>query len=194
MVTSIGSSTVSNWADSVFSKLDTKNQGYIDKTDLQDALSKAGAAGKGGAVNVDDTFSALDGDSDGKVTKSELTAAMTRLSDHLHAQFDASRAGGQGGPGGAGGPHGKHGAHGGHRAGGDGTVSGAEQAADDKKKADSQADDASTRQAAHQQDPMRELAHALHLLKAYTEHGGGSDAPAASAAPATATSSVDVEA
>jgi hypothetical protein len=48
-------------------------------------------------VNVDDTFSALDGDSDGKVTKSELTEAMTKLSDQLNAQFDASRVG-RGGP------------------------------------------------------------------------------------------------
>lgn len=227
MVASIGSSTVSNWADSVFSRLDTKNQGYIDKADLQDALAKAGGTGKGGgAVNVDDTFSALDGDSDGKVTKSELTAAMTKLSDHLNAQFDASRAGGQGGPGGAGGVHGKQGAHGGQRAGGDGdkdssggtsatagtgstsadynaaadtdgdgTVSDAEQAAYDKKKASGQADGASTGQAAHQKDPMRELAHALHLLKAYAETGGSSDASAASATTSTtASSSVNVEA
>jgi hypothetical protein len=82
---STSNSTVSNWAD-------------IKKTDLQDALSKAGEAGNGGgAVNVDDTFSALDGDSDGKVTRSELTAAMTKLSDQLNAQFDAARAG-RGGP------------------------------------------------------------------------------------------------
>jgi hypothetical protein len=51
----------------------------------------------GQSVNVDDTFSALDGDSDGKVTKSELTEAMTKLSDQLNAQFDASRVG-RGGP------------------------------------------------------------------------------------------------
>jgi hypothetical protein len=112
MVTSI-SSSVSNWADSVFSKLDTKNQGYIQKSDLQSALSAASGNG-GHSVNVDDTFSALDADGDGKVTKSEMTQAMTKLSDQLNAQFDSSRAGaggtsGAGGPGGAGGPHGPHG-------------------------------------------------------------------------------------
>jgi hypothetical protein len=214
---------MSNWADSIYSKLDTKNQGYIEKTDLQDALSKV--TGKGGdsgqSVNVDDTFSALDGDSDGKVTKSELTEAMTKLSDQLNAQFDASRVGGAGGP---------HGPRGGGRAGGDGnsgdsstdatsgtsststdyiaaadtdgdgTVSDAEQAAYDKKQASEKTDGSSSTDAAsgtqkpeHQKDPMRELAHALHLLKAYAENSGSSDSTAASTSD-TATSSVSVEA
>ncbi|MGB9107814.1 MAG: hypothetical protein WCC39_03910, partial [Telluria sp.] len=99
MVTSVSSnssSAVSNWADAIYSKLDTKNQGYIDKAGLQEALSKASASGSGGSgqsVNVNDTFSALDGDSDGKVTKSELTEAVSKLSDQLNAQFDASRVG-----------------------------------------------------------------------------------------------------
>lgn len=200
MVASISSSTVSNWADSVFSKLDTKNQGYIEKSDLQTALTAAGeASGKDGqSVNVDATFSALDGNGDGKVTK---------LGDQLNAQFDASRvsAGGAaaaGGPGAAGGPHGAHGAHGGGHAHGDGdgdgggTVSDAEQAADDSKAASGKADSGGsasggTEQAGHQKDPMRELAHALDLLKAYAENSGSSDGTAASA---SSTGSVNVAA
>jgi Ca2+-binding EF-hand superfamily protein len=57
MVASISSnsSAVSNWADSVYSKLDTKNQGYIEKTDLQDALSKASANGSGTASRATST-------------------------------------------------------------------------------------------------------------------------------------------
>jgi Ca2+-binding EF-hand superfamily protein len=97
MVSSVSGSTggLSNWADSVFSKLDTKNQGYIDKTDLASALSATGESeGSGDTSAVDDMFGALDGDSDGKVTKSELTDAMTRLADQLNAQFDASRVNG----------------------------------------------------------------------------------------------------
>jgi len=233
MVASISSSgsNVSKWADSVFSKLDTRNQGYIEKTDLQDALSKVGGNGKGsgGAVDVDDTFSALDGDSDGKVTKSELTEAMTKLSDQLNAQFDASRVGrggpppdggdgagtegaitadgaaGAGGPRGAGGPHGGGGRVGGSEdedtstdgtsststdyvaaadTDGDGTVSNAEQAAYDKKVA--------SEKAGPQNDPMRELAHALHLLKAYAENSGSSDATAASSGNAGDSSSVSI--
>ena len=200
MVASISSnnSSVSNWADAIFSKLDTRNQGYIDKTDLQDALSKVGGKGKDGGqpVNVDDTFSALDGDNDGKITKSELTDAMTRLSDQLNAQFDASRAGRGGGQPPAGPPPG---GQGGGTSGasstdnssassdyiaaadtdGNGSVSEAEKAAYEKKLANAQADgDGSaasdgTRHARHQKDPVRELAHAMHLLKAYAENSGG---------------------
>jgi len=243
MVASISSSgnSVSKWAD-------------IKKTDLQDALSKvSGNDNGGGAVDVDDTFSALDGDSDGKVTKSELTDAMTKLSDQLNAQFDAARVGrggpppegpppsgedgaqganaagaaggtggtggmggmgGMAGPGGAGGPHGPGGAGGAGGGGdedsstsststdyiaaadtdGDGTVSDAEQAAYDKKVASGQADKAG---GAQQKDPLRELAHALHLLKAYAENSG-SDGSAASTGDAGSTgsiaSSVSVEA
>jgi Ca2+-binding EF-hand superfamily protein len=99
MVASISSNTgsVSNWADSVFSKLDTKNQGYIEKSDLQSALSATGDSGSTQSGDIDDAFNALDGDGDGKVTKSELTDAMTKLSDQLNAQFDASRMNGGGG-------------------------------------------------------------------------------------------------
>lgn len=219
MVASISSSTVSKWADSVFSKLDTKNQGYIEKSDLQAALSNAGAAGNGkGAVNVDDTFSALDGDSDGKVTKSELTDAMSKLSDQLNAQFDASRVahGGRGGPPPEGPP--PAGQDGGNAAGasstsststdyiaaadtdGDGTVSDAEQAAYDKKLASGQADGSSSSSdsasggtgQAHRKDPARELAHALNLLKAYAENGG--DSSTAPTGNTDSTSSVSVEA
>jgi hypothetical protein len=196
MVTSISNSasnsSVSNWAD-------------IKKTDLQNALSKAGEAGNGGgAVNVDDTFSALDGDSDGKVTRSELTAAMTKLSDQLNAQLDAARVGRGGPPPDGPPPEGQDGADGASGTSstsadyiaaadtdGNGTVSDTEQTAYDKKAASGQADGGTTQQAAHQKDPMRELAHALHLLKAYAENGGGSDASTAST---TAVGSVSVEA
>jgi Ca2+-binding EF-hand superfamily protein len=46
MVASISSNTngLSNWADSIFSRLDTKNQGYIEKSDLQSALSATATA------------------------------------------------------------------------------------------------------------------------------------------------------
>lgn len=236
MVASVNSSTSgsSNWADSVFSKLDTRKQGYIDKSDLASALSATGdssAAGDGSAV--DDMFSAIDGDSDGKVTKSEFTDAMSKLSDQLNAQFDASRVQGGMPPGGApgasatssdensvsaagaaggtppaGGMRGAGGGIGGAGAtdstdsttstdyvaaadtDGDGTVSDAEQAAYDKKVASGEIDkngnstdsasNAGGSQQTREKDPMRELAHALHQLKAYADNGGGSDASAAS--------------
>jgi hypothetical protein len=213
MVASIGSSSsgsggVSKWADAVFSKLDTKNQGYIEKSDLASALSATGDTESSDSSALDDMFSAVDGDSDGKVSKSELTEAMTRLSDQLNAQFDASRVQGgtppQGGMQGAGGPRGGGGAGATESADstdstdyvaaadtdGDGTVSDAEQAAYDKKLASGEIDKNgnSTDSAAAagagkppEKDPVRELAQALHRLKAYAENGG-SDASSASTA------------
>jgi hypothetical protein len=176
MVASI-SGGLSTWADSVFSKLDTKNQGYIEKTDLQSALSATDDGGGMPSGDIDDAFSALDGDGDGKVTKSELTDAMTKLSDQLNAQFDASRIHGSGGgmrpdgpppgppPGGAGGAGSADSASSASSTtepadtNGDGTVSAQEQAAYETKAA----------RAHHERDPMREFAHALQLLKAYSD-------------------------
>lgn len=195
MVASIGSSTggVAKMADAIFSRLDTKNQGFIDKAGLQDALA---AAGDGSAnTSADDAMQALDGDVDGKVTKSELTEAMTKLSDQLNAQFDASRVGRGGGPGGMP-PKGPPPAGAGGTpdatdatqsttttynaaadTDGDGTVSTDEEAAYAKLQASGGADGAqagtgannSTGETDRPRDPMRELAHALHLLKAYTD-------------------------
>jgi hypothetical protein len=200
MVSSVSGSTggLSNWADSVFSKLDTKNQGYIDKTDLASALSATGESeGSGDTSAVDDMFGALDGDSDGKVTRSELTDAMTRLADQLNAQFDASRVNG-----GTDGTDGTSSTSADYVAAADtdggGTVSKAEQAAYDKKVASGQAGDGSDTASAEgagkpqqQRDPMRELAHALNLLKAYAANSGDSDS---SATTADTGSSVSVEA
>ena len=154
MVAGISSNTngLSNWADSIFSRLDTKNQGYIEKSDLQSALSATDDSNSTQSSDIDDAFSALDGDGDGKVTKSELTDAMTKLSDQLNAQFDAGRMNGGGGARPDGPPPGPPpdgaGAAG---SGGDGT---------------------SATQGQH--DPMRAFAHALHLLKAYGDSGSGS--------------------
>jgi hypothetical protein len=190
MVASI-SAGVSKWADSVFSKLDTKNQGYIEKSDLQNALSGVdGSATQ--SSDVDDAFSALDGDGDGKVTKSELTDAMTRLSDQLNAQFDASRVHGGGmrpdGPPPGPPPGGEGGSTDGTSSAGntssttepadingDGTVSAQEQAAYETKQA-SASDTGQTARAHHERDPMREFAHALQLLKAYADDSDTSPA------------------
>lgn len=191
MVASI-SAGVSKWADSVFSKLDTKNQGYIDKTDLQSALSATDDGGGMQSGDIDDAFSALDGDGDGKVTKSELTDAMTRLSDQLNAQFDASRVNGRGmrpdgpppgpPPGGAGGSTDSTSSASNTSSttepadtNGDGTVSAQEQAAYETKQA-SASDTGQTARAHHERDPMREFAHALQLLKAYADDSDTSPA------------------
>ena len=91
MVASISSSTVSNWSESLFNKLDTKKQGYVDQSDLAAAL---GTDETGSTTNADDAAAILkqiDGDNDGKITKSELSTAISKVADELNAQFDSSR-------------------------------------------------------------------------------------------------------
>ncbi|PLK48622.1 EF-hand domain-containing protein [Uliginosibacterium sp. TH139] len=101
MISGLGSS-ISSMASSLFARLDTKSQGYIEKTDLQSAFEQIS-----GASDADEIFSALDGDSDGKLTESELTSSLTKLAEELDNQFNAMRMSGamagMGGPGAAGG-------------------------------------------------------------------------------------------
>ncbi len=75
-------------ANDLFAKVDTTNQGYIDKASLQSAL---GTNAADSASDVDELFSQIDSDSDGKITKQELTDGVKQLADALDAQFDSSR-------------------------------------------------------------------------------------------------------
>jgi len=120
MVASINSSTAAQWSNALFSKLDTKNQGYIDKAQIQAAFTSTGTADTAAADGeaADKLFAALDVDGDSKVTKSELSSAIDKLTTELNAQLDQSRVeqgkggarpsgpppgGGSGGPGPSGG-------------------------------------------------------------------------------------------
>ncbi len=99
MIGSIGSSSaLTQWASSLFSKLDTKNQGYIEKSDLQSALDGLSASGNSSEnASVDDVFGALDTNGDGKVTEQEMSTSLQSLLDDLQSQLNSSRAGGPGG-------------------------------------------------------------------------------------------------
>lgn len=79
--------------DNLFSKLDTKGQGYIEKSDLQGALDQASSK----TPSVDDIFNALDGDGDGKVTKQEMSDSVQKFADQLVGQLQNMRMGGMGG-------------------------------------------------------------------------------------------------
>ena len=91
MVASISSSTVSNWSDSLFNKLDTKKQGYVDQSDLVAALGTDEAGSTANADDAAEMLKQIDGDNDGKITKSELSTAISKVADELNAQFDSSR-------------------------------------------------------------------------------------------------------
>jgi Ca2+-binding EF-hand superfamily protein len=94
MVSSI--SQTSQIASQLFSKLDTKNQGYIEKSDLASAFSQIGGTSNDD-TSVEDVFAALDSDSDGKVTESELSSVMSKLQDELESQFNQMRMQGMSG-------------------------------------------------------------------------------------------------
>jgi len=81
------SSSVSTLASNIFSKLDTKNQGYIDKTDLKSAFEKIDSS----TSDIDAIFSKMDGDQDGKITESELTTSINSLVDQLNSQMNSAR-------------------------------------------------------------------------------------------------------
>lgn len=85
----------SKMADKLFSKLDTKNQGYLEKSDLQSAFSQiSSAGGSGDGASVDEIFTQLDGDGDGKVTKDEMSSSLKKLAEQLDSQFNQMRMGG----------------------------------------------------------------------------------------------------
>jgi len=86
MTTAIAS-TSAPIASSVFDKLDTKSQGFIDKAELTTAFKDAGVK----EVDVE----AIDSDKDGKITKSEMTVGA----ENLVAQLESSALSGLSGTG-----------------------------------------------------------------------------------------------
>ena len=94
MVSTISSSTS---ISQLFTKLDSKSQGYLEKSDLISAFANIG--GDNNSSSVDDVFQALDSDSDGKVSESEFTSTLSKLQEELDSQFNQMRMHGQGGHG-----------------------------------------------------------------------------------------------
>lgn len=78
-------------ASDLFAKVDTKNQGYIDKAELQSTLEQASDGKSGSSTEVEQFLSKIDADNDGKITKQELTDGVKQLADQLDAQFDSAR-------------------------------------------------------------------------------------------------------
>ena len=94
-------------ASQAFSRIDTTGRGYIEKADLQSAMSASSSAtGSTTSVNVDDLFTKLDGDGDGKVTKDEFSSGSKAIFEEMRQKYGdmgrkgMGRMGGMGGPGG----------------------------------------------------------------------------------------------
>jgi hypothetical protein len=99
MISSIGNSSgyASQIASTLYSRLDTKNQGYFEVSDIQSALENASSSSTSStASSASDVFSQLDSNSDGKVTKDELTSSLQKLAGDLNSQYNSMRMGGAG--------------------------------------------------------------------------------------------------
>ncbi len=89
----------SKMAADLFSQIDTEGKGYIDSSDLEEAMSQLSSSDGSSDTSAtsEDLFSAMDSDGDGKVTQTEMSDTLQTLSDSL------GFAQGMGGPGAAGG-------------------------------------------------------------------------------------------
>ena len=82
----------SRMTDKLFSKLDTKGQGYLEKSDFQNAFNLASSTGiSDGPPSVDDVFKALDSDGNGKITKQEMSDSVRNLAEQLGSQLQSMR-------------------------------------------------------------------------------------------------------
>jgi Ca2+-binding EF-hand superfamily protein len=97
MVNGISSDMASAWAGNLFSKLDTQNKGYLDKAGLQSAFNTIDSDNS----DVEDLFEHLDGDSDGKITETEMAGAFKNFLNQATGANDMGRSGRPEGPGGA---------------------------------------------------------------------------------------------
>lgn len=84
-----GINQASQMASMLFSKLDTKSQGYLEKSDLAAAFSQitSNASQNASSTSADDVFTALDSNSDGKVTKDEFASVLAKLQESVSSQF-----------------------------------------------------------------------------------------------------------
>lgn len=90
-----GINQASQMASLLFSKLDTKSQGYLEKSDLVSAFSQIQSDTS--SSSADDVFAAFDSDSDGKVTESEFSQTLSKLQEQLDSQFNQMRMEGMNG-------------------------------------------------------------------------------------------------
>lgn len=97
MMSSMKRPDPSKMADDLFSKLDTTNKGYLDKTDLQSALSQLSGADTSSSTAVDEMFKKLDSNSDDKITKDEMSSGMKKLAEALDSQMNQMRMSGNSG-------------------------------------------------------------------------------------------------
>jgi hypothetical protein len=83
-------------AQQLFAKLDTLDQGYIGKSELQSALQKVSSTSEITGLSTDENevdalFSQLDTDGDGKVTEQEFTDSIAAIEEQISNLFSQMR-------------------------------------------------------------------------------------------------------
>jgi len=89
------SSLTSNMAATLFARMDSENQGYIDKSQFEDSFSNTSTGKTSGntpqTIDFSQIFATLDTDSDGKVTESEFSAGLQNIADQVDEQLGQLR-------------------------------------------------------------------------------------------------------
>lgn len=87
----------SKMANDLFSKLDATGKGYIEKNDLENALSNLSQSGNSSGTatsskaEADALFAKMDSNGNGKVTKEEMSAAVQKIAAELDGQSPRMR-------------------------------------------------------------------------------------------------------
>jgi len=96
-MTSILSSVSSQITNNIFSKIDRNNQGFIGNSEFTDAMKKSNSNDQ--STDVQALFDSIDADSDGKITKSEMSTKIESLITQLDSSMlGAGRGHGMGRP------------------------------------------------------------------------------------------------
>lgn len=98
-MSSIISSISSHLANNIFSRLDSSNTGAISQADFTSAISDLAE----NDTDVSSLVSSVDADSDGQITKSELTTGIENLLSQLYSSSSSGRGMPPPPPGGMGG-------------------------------------------------------------------------------------------
>jgi hypothetical protein len=85
-MTSSISSASSLLSSALFTKLDTRKQGYLEKADLETAMSSIDGSSSDDD-SVDQLFTSMDADQDGKVTQDEMSSAIENVLGQLNQQL-----------------------------------------------------------------------------------------------------------
>jgi len=78
--------------EDLFSKLDTKGKGYLEKSDLAAVFNSSNSTSS--TTTANDIFAKLDSNSDGKVTKVEMKATLEKLAAQLDQPLKTRLQGG----------------------------------------------------------------------------------------------------